>query len=61
MKAFTVRQPWADAIAYGGKYTENRAWPLPVKEHDTTVLIHAVKAVGVPLNVLNPVRVNLLS
>ncbi|MFG2540611.1 ASCH domain-containing protein [Streptomyces sp. NPDC048511] len=41
MKALTIRQPWAGAIAYGAKRTENRSWPAPSKHLGTRVLIHA--------------------
>lgn len=41
MKALTVRQPWADAIAHGSKRTENRSWKLPAKHVSTRILIHA--------------------
>ncbi|MFF8784733.1 ASCH domain-containing protein [Streptomyces sp. NPDC015125] len=41
MKALTVRQPWADAIAHGGKTVENRTWPAPNKHVGTRILIHA--------------------
>ncbi|MFD8517646.1 ASCH domain-containing protein [Streptomyces antimycoticus] len=41
MHALTVRQPWADAIAYGGKTTENRTWPVPEKHIGKPILIHA--------------------
>jgi hypothetical protein len=29
MRALTIRQPWAWAIAYGGKNVENRSWRAP--------------------------------
>lgn len=41
MKALTVKQPWANAIAHGSKRTENRTWPAPAKHLGTRVLIHA--------------------
>ncbi len=41
MKALTVRQPWADAIAHGEKRTENRTWQPPKKHIGTRILIHA--------------------
>ena len=39
-KILTVRQPWAWAIAHGGKTTENRSQPT---RHRGPVLIHAGK------------------
>lgn len=41
MKALTIRQPWADAIAHGPKRVENRSWPAPDKHIGTRILIHA--------------------
>ncbi|MFF9118324.1 hypothetical protein ACF09Y_22440 [Streptomyces massasporeus] len=41
MKALTVRQPYADAIASGAKPIENRSKPLPVKYIGVPVLLHA--------------------
>ncbi|MET8746348.1 ASCH domain-containing protein [Streptomyces sp. NPDC004728] len=41
MKALTIRQPWADAIAHGPKRVENRSWPVPDKHIGTRILIHA--------------------
>jgi len=41
MKALTIRQPWADAIAHGEKRTENRTWQPPAKHIGTRILIHA--------------------
>lgn len=41
MRALTVRQPWAGAIAHQAKRVENRSWKLPAKHHDTRILIHA--------------------
>lgn len=41
MIALTVRQPWADAIAHGGKRIENRTWPVPAKHVGARILIHA--------------------
>lgn len=46
MKALTVRQPYADAIAstdHGAKRIENRTKPLPVKYIGVPVLLHAGK------------------
>lgn len=40
MKALTVKQPWADAIAHGTKRTENRTWK-PSNSAGTRILIHA--------------------
>lgn len=41
MRALTIRQPWAAAIAHGRKRTENRPKPIPPKHLGTTILIHA--------------------
>ncbi|MFI9588252.1 hypothetical protein ACIHCQ_42205 [Streptomyces sp. NPDC052236] len=41
MKALSVKQPWLDAILYGGKTTENRRWPVPDVQLGTPVLLHA--------------------
>lgn len=41
MRALTVKQPWAAAIAHGEKCTENRSKPIPPKHLGTTILIHA--------------------
>jgi len=41
VRALTVKQPWAAAIAHGPKRTENRARPIPAKHLGTTILIHA--------------------
>lgn len=43
MKALTVRQPYADAIAHRAKPVENRSKPLPVKHIGVPVLLHAGK------------------
>ncbi|MFD9443374.1 hypothetical protein [Streptomyces sp. NPDC060001] len=41
MRALTVRQPWAAAIAHGAKNIENRPKPIPPAHLGTTILIHA--------------------
>jgi len=41
MKALTVRQPWAGAIAHQSKRVENRTWKLPAKHEGSRILIHA--------------------
>lgn len=41
MKALTVRQPWADAIAHQTKRIENRSWKT---NYRGLVLIHAAAA-----------------
>lgn len=41
MKALTIRQPWAGAIAHQQKRVENRTWKLPAKHHGARILIHA--------------------
>lgn len=43
MKALTVRQPYADAIAHGAKPVENRTRPLPPRYAGVPVLLHAAK------------------
>jgi hypothetical protein len=44
VRALTIRQPYADAIAHGPKRIENRPKPLPVKYISVPVLLHAAKA-----------------
>ncbi|MEV0449856.1 hypothetical protein [Streptomyces sp. NPDC050600] len=44
MRALTIRQPYADAIIWGGKRTENRVRALSAFHLGATVLIHAAKA-----------------
>lgn len=44
MRALTVRQPYAAAIAYLGKDIENRDWKLPAGMLGQRVAIHASKA-----------------
>lgn len=41
MRALTIRQPWADAIAHGEKRIENRTWAT---RHRGDFLIHAAAA-----------------
>ncbi|MFF3928179.1 ASCH domain-containing protein [Streptomyces hirsutus] len=41
MKALTIRQPWAGAIAHQAKRVENRSWKLPAKHEGARILIHA--------------------
>jgi hypothetical protein len=41
MRALTIRQPWAAAIAHGPKRIENRTRPVPPAHLGTTILIHA--------------------
>lgn len=41
MRALTVKQPWAAAIAHGPKRIENRIRPIPPKHLGATILIHA--------------------
>lgn len=43
MRALTVRQPYADAIAHQAKTVENRTKPLPHKFAGVPVLLHAAK------------------
>lgn len=42
--ALTIQQPWADAIVYDTKRTENRSWPIPPAHVGARILIHAGKA-----------------
>lgn len=41
MRALTIRQPWAAAIAHGPKRIENRTKPIPPAHLGTTILIHS--------------------
>ncbi|MFD5384337.1 hypothetical protein ACFWMG_05070 [Streptomyces sp. NPDC127074] len=41
MRALTIRQPWAGAIAHQNKRVENRSWKLPAKHEGARILIHA--------------------
>lgn len=41
MRALTVKQPWAAAIAHGPKRIENRTRPIPPAHGGTAILIHA--------------------
>lgn len=41
MRALTVKQPWAAAIAHGPKRTENRARRTPANQINTTLCLHA--------------------
>lgn len=41
MRALTIRQPWAGAIAHQSKRVENRTWKLPAKHEGARILIHA--------------------
>lgn len=41
MRALTIRQPWAAAIAHQAKRVENRSWKLPAKHEGARILIHA--------------------
>lgn len=43
MRALTIWQPWADAIAYGTKRVENRTWPAPPDLTGQLIAIHAAK------------------
>uniref|UniRef100_A0AAU2VRD1 ASCH domain-containing protein n=1 Tax=Streptomyces sp. NBC_00008 TaxID=2903610 RepID=A0AAU2VRD1_9ACTN len=44
LRAVSIRQPWADAIIFGNKRTENRTWALPRSAVGTILLIHASKS-----------------
>ena len=41
MKALTLWQPWAWAVAFGGKDVENRTWAPPVGIERERIAIHA--------------------
>lgn len=41
IRALTIRQPWAGAIAHQTKRVENRSWKLPRKHEGARILIHA--------------------
>ncbi|MFF1709260.1 hypothetical protein [Streptomyces sp. NPDC058268] len=41
MKALTIKQPWAGAIAHQTKRVENRSWKLPAAHEGARILIHA--------------------
>jgi hypothetical protein len=41
MRALTVRQPWAGAIAHQTKRVENRSWRVPAAQVGAQLLIHA--------------------
>lgn len=47
MRALTVLQPWAWAIAHAGKLVENRTWRPPSYELCKTIAIHAGKRLDV--------------
>ena len=40
LKALSIQDPWAHAVAYWGKTTENRTWPT---SHRGLIAIHASK------------------
>ncbi|MFF4607786.1 hypothetical protein ACFY12_34235 [Streptomyces sp. NPDC001339] len=42
IRALTVRQPWAAAIAYADKSVENRTWTTPYRG---TLLLHSSKSI----------------
>lgn len=43
MRALTLWQPWAWAIAHAGKRIENRTWPPPERVVGKQIAIHAGK------------------
>lgn len=43
MRAITLHEPWASAIADGVKDVENRTWPLPKAYVGVPIAIHAGK------------------
>lgn len=45
MRALTVKQPWASAIAFGKKTVENRSWSAPDWITGQTFAIHAGRSV----------------
>ena len=62
MKALTVRQPWAGAIAHQSKRVENRSWKLPAKHEGARILTHAgsqparpAQVYAAPLDASSPV------
>lgn len=44
MKALTLKQPWAWAVAHAGKDVENRSWKPPESVIGQRIAIHAGKA-----------------
>ena len=46
MKAITLHQPWASALAHGLKKYETRSWPVPEKFVGHRVAIHAAVTEG---------------
>ena len=44
MKALTLKQPWAWAVAHAGKDVENRTWKPPQSVIGQRIAIHAGKA-----------------
>ena len=43
MRALSIMQPWAAAIAYGAKRVENRTWTVPRWAIGQVIAIHASK------------------
>ena len=43
MKAISLWQPWASAIATGAKRIETRSWRAPLSLYGQTIAIHAAK------------------
>ncbi|MFD3336035.1 hypothetical protein ACFWV1_25825 [Streptomyces sp. NPDC058700] len=54
MRALTVRQPWAGAIAHLAKRVENRTWKLPAKHHGARILLHAAAQLDKNATVYGP-------
>jgi hypothetical protein len=44
LRALTIKQPWASAIAYGTKTVENRSWEPPRLPGGQELAIHAGKS-----------------
>ena len=45
MRALSIKQPWADLIAYGYKNIENRTWQAPKDMIGQRFLIHAARGI----------------
>jgi hypothetical protein len=54
IRALTIRQPWAGAIAHRTKRVENRSWKLPAKHEGARILIHAAAQIDKNATVYGP-------
>lgn len=54
MKALTLWQPWAWAVAHAGKNVENRTWSPPKAAIGQRIAIHAGKAID--FNIVNQMQ-----